>query len=1028
VSVSYKLNIITDFERGSGFGGSNAHAILEGYCKPLDDRSLESEHVPVAPFVFSAMSEISLTTLLQRYAQYLKDNTKINAADLSWTLESRRSQLPIRTAFSALTIEQLTSKINEALAQSSQNSATSIGTRSKATAPRIMGVFTGQGAQWATMGAELIRSSDYVRARLGELDTALATLPSSDRPAWNLQDEILAEKEKSRIAEAELSQPLCTAIQIVLVDLLRSAGITFQAVVGHSSGEIAAAYASGFLSPQDAIRIAYYRGIYSKRLAGNPESGQKGAMLAVGTSWEDAQELVNLRTFKGRLQIAAHNSPASVTLSGDADAIVHAKKVFDEEKKFARLLQVDTAYHSHHMLPCGNPYVQSLKDSGIKVNQERTSTCAWFSSVLGGQEMGHVHTEQLQSLYWRENMTNAVLFEEAVRSAIASDEQLNLIIEVGPHPALRGPAMQTISDVRSSAPAYTGVLSRGKNDLEAFYDALGLVWTHFGTNGVDFASFSNAFLPAAPRPKLVAGLPSYPWHHGRTYWHESRRSRKIRARKEPFHEILGVPCPDSTARDRRWQNVLKVSEIPWLEGHQLQGQTVFPAAGYCAMAFEAAKTVAAGRALELFELDDLAIPKAITFEEDINFAVETLVTLTSITEIDNIITARFSCYSVPSAGAELEMELMASGNIKTILGAPSPAALASTPLEDYNMSPIDSDKFYANLLDLGYGYTGAFRSMTAQKRRLNEACALVSTYAHTDADASVYLIHPTTLDVTFQATMLAFSAPGDDRLWSLHVPTRIGRIRVSSELCGALPTSTSSQLPICVVLHYNHDPNSICASVDVFDPDGNTTLIQVEDLIMKPFAPATAADDRHLFSLTKWNHATPDGASIVGDLRPSLQEIELATLCERLSYAYLRDWKSDLTDDEWASSPPYFHYLQEFMNHTLSTVSRGEHPFVKREWSDDTLDEVKALINRLGHADAIDIKLLAAVSANIPAAVRGQTTILEHMVEENMLDLFYKRGLGFERYNNFLANMVQQITHRYPHARILEIGKNKLES
>lgn len=100
---------------------------------------------------------------------------------------------------------------------------------------------TGQGAQWASMGAHLIRSSEFVRNRLKDLERSLATLPPADQPKWNLTEQILAEKETSRIAEAALSQPLCTAIQVVLVDLLRTAGINFTTVVGHSSGEIGAA-------------------------------------------------------------------------------------------------------------------------------------------------------------------------------------------------------------------------------------------------------------------------------------------------------------------------------------------------------------------------------------------------------------------------------------------------------------------------------------------------------------------------------------------------------------------------------------------------------------------------------------------------------------------------------------------------------------------------------------------------------------------------------------------------------------------
>lgn len=311
-----------------------------------------------------------------------------------------------------------------------QNSGATIGTRSNVkTGPRLLGVFTGQGAQWPAMGAQLIRSSEFVRRRIGVLEKSLASLPSEHRPTWSLVAEMLAgDDEQSRIGEAALSQPLCTVVQIVLVDLLRAAGINFTAVVGHSSGEIGAAYAAGFLSDVDALRVAYYRGLFAK-LAGSETTNQKGAMLAVGTSWEDAEELVNLRAFKGRLSLAAHNSPASVTLSGDADAVIHAKKVFDEEKKFARLLQVDTAYHSHHMLQCSDPYIQALRNCGVKVNVDRPADApAWFSSVTASDKPVEPSAE-LQDIYWRDNMCSAVLFSEAVKDAVASDENINLAIE-----------------------------------------------------------------------------------------------------------------------------------------------------------------------------------------------------------------------------------------------------------------------------------------------------------------------------------------------------------------------------------------------------------------------------------------------------------------------------------------------------------------------------------------------------------------------------------------------------------------------
>lgn len=979
---------------------------------------------PFTPFVFSAASEAALVGQLQAYSDHLKTRNDVNPSDLAWTLQKRRSQFPIKTSFSATSIEQLVSKIDAKLLLIKEKPGSTIGikTSSKpgATAPRILGVFTGQGAQWAAMGAQLIRSSDFVCKRVETLEEFLTTLPPSDRPEWSLKDEMLAGADTSRIAEAALSQPLCTAVQIILVDLLKTAGIIFSAVVGHSSGEIGAAYAAGFLSDRDAIRVAYYRGLYA-RLAGSSTSNQKGAMLAVGTSWEDAEELTNLRAFKGRLAIAAHNSSASVTLSGDADAVVHAKKIFDEEKKFARLLKVDTAYHSQHMLPCGDPYVEALQACGVEVNQDRSdSTCSWFSSVAPSNKPMEAIPE-LAGEYWRDNMTNAVLFADAVKNAMTADETITLAIEVGPHPALKGPAAQNISDVRSAALPYTGVLSRGQDDVEAFSDALGFIWTQLGAQAVDFHAYEKTVTNASRRPQLVIDLPSYQWNHSRAYWSESRKSRKMRGQSKPGHELLGHMTTDSNARDLRWSNVLKASEISWLSGHQLQGQTVFPAAGYIAMALEASRSLAADKSVELFELNDLSIPKAIAFEDGDISGVETLVTLTAVQNQSNrTMTADFSCYAlqVVSTGSKSELELAASGTVKITFGEPRIDALACAPVEDYNMYDVDIDAFYSYLANLGYGYNGPFRTLASAKRRLGYLVGEIDSYAYPDPDSYVYLVHPSTLDVAFQASILAYSAPGDDHLWSLHVPTAIKSIRINPEVCALQPTS-GSPVPVSSVLR--NAESSFSASIDLFSEDGQYGMIQVEDLIVKPFAPATEADDRVMFTHTKFDVAAPDGAAITKGVRASAREIELGVIGERLCYYYVRKWDAELTEDDWKDSQPHFLHLRNWVNHVLSAASSGKHETVKREWAQDGPEDIKALIAK--YPDDTDIRMIEAVGENIPASVRGETTILEHMVRDNLLDKYYKDCLGAQVYNGFLADMVKQITHRYPHAKILEIGK-----
>ncbi|KAM3068355.1 hypothetical protein ACMFMG_009492 [Clarireedia jacksonii] len=612
-------------------------------------------------------------------------------------------------------------------------------------------------------------------------------------------------------------------------------------------------------------------------------------------------------------------------------------------------------------------------------------------------------------------MVNPVLFKEAVTSA--SSKSLNIALEVGPHPALKGPASQNISDVRDKL-EYCGVLSRGDNDIEAFSDALGFVWTQLGRAAVNFESFESTVLPSSSSPKLVKSLPTYQWDRSRVHWHESRRSKKIRERSDTFHEVLGIRSPDGTDRDWRWTNLLKANEIPWLNGHQLQGQTVFPAAGYVVMALEAAKRIAQGREVKLYEVHNLVIGKAITFEDDANFAVETFVTLTAVSRSDQPTqTADFSCYSCPNT-SNSEMELMASGNVKVIFGTSSPTTLSSSRLETLNMSSIDTDRFYSSLLELGYGYTDYFRGMSLLKRKLNQSSALVSTYVYATAESSL-MVHPTTLDVAFQAALLAQSTPGDQRLWSLHVPTSIRCVRVNPHLCDSLSVHGTT-IPIDAALH-GSESISICGNVDMYSEDGENTLIQVENLTLVPFSPATVADDRRLFSYTEWGVAAPNGNEIIGNDRPSSEEIELASLCERLSYYYLRKWKAEITDEEWASGEWHHRCLQDSTNHLISVISAGKHPCVKKEWGSDTEGQIKELISKW-YSKSIDIRLISAVGENIPDVVRGKTTMLEHMLKDNMLDDLYKKGIGFAEYNSYLAKMVKQVVHRYPHMNILEIG------
>lgn len=214
----------------------------------------------VVPFAFSAASERTLGAVLTQYDTYLAETPNIDPLDLSWLLIEKRSALKYRVTLYASTIDDLRTKIKEELQLRKANEASTVTVRSDTERKRILGIFTGQGAQWPQMGLDLISTFPAARGWLQDLQRSLDTLPTEYRPTFSLIDELAAPKGPSRVQEAAIAQPLCTAVQILLVNVLWEIGIEFDRVVGHSSGEVAAAYAAGVLNAHDAIRIAYLRG------------------------------------------------------------------------------------------------------------------------------------------------------------------------------------------------------------------------------------------------------------------------------------------------------------------------------------------------------------------------------------------------------------------------------------------------------------------------------------------------------------------------------------------------------------------------------------------------------------------------------------------------------------------------------------------------------------------------------------------------------------------------------------------------
>ncbi|KAJ4388088.1 hypothetical protein N0V93_008693 [Gnomoniopsis smithogilvyi] len=979
-----------------GFAGANAHAVLESYTselgQPRPPTSLTTE--VFTPFVFSASSETSLLRYISELRQYLLKNAEnVSLRDLSYTLYNRRSFLQVTTSITASDAHDLCTKIEIKLQGSkegnSQHTLTRALRRHDGGGPSTLVVFTGQGAQWAGMVSSLITTSLAARRKIEYLEARLSKLPEAHRPAWSLTEELL-DVSSLRIHEASFSQPLCTAVQILQVDILREAGIKFSAVVGHSSGEIAAAYAVGLISAEDAICIAYYRGL-------STELGAKGgAMVAVGTTAADAQELLDDPWLNGRVCLAAINSPGSLTLSGDSDAIDHMKVIFDDEHKFARRLKVDTAYHSHHMSHCSASYLQFLQDLNIQLCPGNSA--AWFSSVFNGESMS-TKEEQLKGAYWDRNMVMPVMFKQAIEQAYTTNGPFDMIIEVGPHPALKAPTLQTLQEISSQDQFfYTSLLRREVSAIESVADGLGYVWSLLGSKTVNLKGYDK-YVSGDTVLRLAKGLPSYSWDHQNEYWNESRYSRAIRQR-EAVHELLGHVTPDSTDQDIRWRHILKPAEIPWLMGHLLQDQIVFPAAGYLATALEAAMGACHRRNVSpcMIELLDFEFGKALVFDHESSDA-EIIVSLADIvSRSPKLLEANFKYHA---------------GDARICLGDHSVDVLPTRAPRPYNLTKIRESNYYAASRDLGYQWAGPFVALDKCWRKLGSATGVLNII-----EPSNLLISPPVLDAAFQGTLLAYSYPYDGQNWTIHVPGKVKRMSVNPFLC-ASEVAKAEPLPFDAT--HAPDMTALYANVDIYPSSGvENAIIQVEGLTCIPLSTASAYDDKEAFATIVWDVAAPDAQLAIEDSYFTSRNAALAQHLERLAVFYFRTLQDALPAKATSQLPNeiahLLHYAARFdsFQRTVATTPWSD------DWKDDTFEDLQLAGAPFAHT--IDVQMLHAVGEAIGGIVTGEISASEVILNKDLLGRFHRDALGPRLYNKCLARILQQIAHRNSHMNLLEVG------
>ena len=363
-------------------------------------------------------------------------------------------------------------------------------------------------------------------------------------------------------------------MQIALVDLFADWNVHPATVLGHSSGEIAAAYCAGAISQSFACTLAYYRGAVSARLEGDDSS--KGSMMVAALSESEVAEyLITLQHGEdsGHLTVACVNSPNNVTVSGDAKALELLRTTLEADDVFVRKLHVKVAYHSAHMDRVAADYAELLRRSEQPDERVTSIKPRMYSSLKGSA----ISTKELASAeYWVQNLVSQVRFSDALKEMCldaagqspANAHGHHFLLEIGPHSALRRSVNETLRSLGTSdRVTYGSALVQGVDSRQAICEQAGRLWC-LGHN-IDLKAVNSPHQSwCTARP--LQDLPEYPFNHEQSYWLESRLSKNFRFRTHGRHELLGTRVNDWNPLDARWRNIIRFADSPWIADHKVR--------------------------------------------------------------------------------------------------------------------------------------------------------------------------------------------------------------------------------------------------------------------------------------------------------------------------------------------------------------------------------------------------------------------------------------------------------------------------
>ncbi|MFN0021880.1 MAG: SDR family NAD(P)-dependent oxidoreductase [Pirellulaceae bacterium] len=753
-----------------GAGGTNAHVVLQSLSSAS---SGESGHAATKGevskseklYVLSAAHRDSLRTLALRHADFLS-STEQRLEDIAFSAFTRRSHYPHLLAI----VGESSKDIEERLRKYSDgqvDSATLTRTITKKKRPKLAFVFSGQGGQWAGMGRQLMQQEPVFRHWMEEIDAAFQRLAG-----WSLLVELQKDEQDSRIHDTVVVQPAVMAIQIALVKLYEHYGIRPDGFVGHSIGEVAAGYAAGALTLEQAVQVIFHRS-----QAQNLASG-KGAMLAVGLELEEARALI--KGYEGRVSIGAVNGPEMLTLSGDPEPLEQIARMLEGRGVFNRPVRVQVAYHSHHMEPIKEMMREALDD----IQGVETFT-PLYSTVTGQCESGR----HLGPDYWYRNARLPVLFTSALGTML--QHNFDTFVEIGPHPVLVSGSEALFKKLDADA-MIAPSMTRREEEVTVFLQSL----AQLAARGLQ----PNTELMFGSGRRYVR-LPTYAWQHSR-HWFEAPAAAELR-RGRFEHPFLKRQTQMVTENGLAvWEATLDPQKFPYLRDHQVDGEIVFPATGHLELAWAVASEQF--RHESVF-LENLHFDSPLILPANSRHPLEVRLEIVS-GEGDYAI-----CTRPADALPESPWSKHSTGRINTVHDRfeKSAASLDEIRQQFRAADVLPVEPFYATIAAAGLGYGEKFRCIQELWHQEHEMLARVRLSDDLVPESQPLAVHPALLDACLHVVFADVHRNGEpDRI---YLPYRIERVRFHRR-----PT----QSVWCYVRATRNDKEYLCSDTLLFDEAG----------------------------------------------------------------------------------------------------------------------------------------------------------------------------------------------------------------